>query len=232
MKDNFCLMASSDQTMMNVDVGMNASYKNIKKLVCGSTFIVVCSMDDEIYVCGRNDFKIVKQETDNFWFKLNWKSDIHTNPKIKTIYATYHILIIQLENDELILNIERNTFQNGQLHYFLEKRQQKEIVGTSEIKSPIKCIGCSSRSSVVVTIDNKMYGRGDNQFDVLAGLVSKDKFTYMSTPFENESEIIDVKCGFFYTAVLLKNGKFYSVRNNTQQQNLTREGNLPKFNIK
>ncbi|KAL9652107.1 hypothetical protein ABK040_015933 [Willaertia magna] len=211
----------------------------IKQLVCGSTFIVIYSINNEFYWCGKSNLKqTTTKNINDFWHKLEINKNLINKP-IKRIYANYSDLIIQLENNKLIINneIENLKFKdceikfiecgplsnhyivvdkNEQLHYFLGKKLNTENVDTNEIKKPIKLIGCSNRSNIIVTIDNKMYGYGDNQFDVLAGLQkATNGFKYMSTPFEKESEIIDVKCGYFYTAVLLKNGVIYAVGNNS-----------------
>ncbi|KAL9656744.1 hypothetical protein ABK040_003011 [Willaertia magna] len=101
---------------------------------------------------------------------------------------------------------------------------------SKEITTTIKCIGCSDNSFILVTIDNKMFGYGNNQFNVQLGIYSTDKFNYIITPFEKESEIMDVKCGYYHTVVLLKNGTFYVCGyNNLGQTNVYNQVNVPRF---
>ncbi|KAL9643308.1 hypothetical protein ABK040_014763 [Willaertia magna] len=205
------------------------NYKDIKQLVCGAICVVICT--------GTSDLK-EKFFYRDVWFKLKWNENLKKNLKVKKIFVNYSETIIQLENDEIIIdNVHSNNQfvesgikfiacgpvsnhyivvdKNEKIHYFRGKNIIEQDIDTNEIKEPIKCIGCSGSSDIVVTTSNKMYGHGDNQFNVLAGVVSRDKFSYIKTPFEKESEIVDVKCGYYYTAVLLRNSTVYSVGNNT-----------------
>lgn len=88
----------------------------------------------------------------------------------------------------------------------------------NQISSPIKLVGCSCRSDIFITEDNKMYVRGDNKHNVQNGVVAKGSILYAPTPFENESPVVDVKCGYFHTVVLLENFKIYACGRNNEKQ--------------
>ncbi|KAL9642089.1 hypothetical protein ABK040_004136 [Willaertia magna] len=202
----------------------------VENVVCGSNFVSFRNEKHEVYYFGPLS-NVQKELIED---KIEWYKIKKENIKIKNLYANYSELIIQLENDELIIN-EYTTIitfinigikfiscgplsnhyivvdKNGKLHYFKRAELNETLIDTTEIKTSIKCIGCSERSNILATIDNKIYVCGDNQFNVQCGLTSQFKFTYLETPFEKESEIVDIKCGFFHTIVLLKNGSVYTV---------------------
>ncbi|KAL9647980.1 hypothetical protein ABK040_016671 [Willaertia magna] len=208
----------------------------IKKIVCGSEFIVICNELNEIYYFGS-----LYNSATHFWNKLNIE---RKDLKIKNIFANYLDLIIQLENDDLIIYRKNVTkpavtkifnscgikfifcgplskhfyvVDNKNRVYEVTSKLKHKKIDTSEIdkNSIIKFIGCSNGANLLVTNDNKIYGYGSSSFGELGNLQSTlYKFQYMSTPFEKESEIIDLKGGKNHFVVLLKSGIVYAIGNN------------------
>ncbi|KAL9648796.1 hypothetical protein ABK040_003730 [Willaertia magna] len=213
--------------------------KHVDQLVCGSSFTAFHNGND-IYLFGkyRSDRQIKINNYWNKLDWTNTLQKDEKNLKIKNLIANNDDLIIQLENDLIIYNNERT--KNSQFtkigikfiscgplsaHFIVVDKKNQIVlfqkdtkpkhyplikdITTNEIDyTPIKAIGCSGRSNIVVTINNKIYVKGDNQFQVQAGLKSENVFLYLETNFE--SEIVDVKCGYFHTIILLKNGTVYS----------------------
>ncbi|KAL9656456.1 hypothetical protein ABK040_005221 [Willaertia magna] len=214
--------------------------RKVEQLVCGSSFTAFHNGYEIYLLgkyTSKNQIKINNYWNKLDW--TNTLQNDEKKLKIKNLFANFDDLIIQLENDTIIFGNENskniqftkigikfiacgplsNHFivvdKNEQIYNF-----QKNIttpqhyplikdIKTNEIdNTPIKSIGCSGRSNILVTINNKIYVKGDNQFQVQAGLKSENKFLYLHTNFE--SEIVDVKCGYFHTIILLKNGTVYS----------------------
>ncbi|KAL9654020.1 hypothetical protein ABK040_011564 [Willaertia magna] len=211
--------------------------KMIKKIVCGAEFAVILNELNDFYYFGS-----LKNSVSNFWNKLKIESK---DLKIKNIFANYSDLIIQLNNDDLMIcrrnvtkpavtkifnecgiksifcgPLTRNFIvvdKKNKVYEMTSKFEQKEI-DTSELynSTSIKIIGCSNLAYLLVTSDNKIYGYGSNFFGELGSLQSTlNKFQYLSTPFEKESEIIDVKGGFYHFVVLLKSGIVFAIGHNT-----------------
>ncbi|KAL9654748.1 hypothetical protein ABK040_008545 [Willaertia magna] len=211
--------------------------KMIKKIICGAEFAVILNELNDFYYFGS-----LKNSVSNFWNKLKIESK---DLKIKNIFSNYSDLIIQLNNDDLMIcrrnvtkpavtkifnecgiksifcgPLTRNFIvvdKKNKVYEMTSKFEQKEI-DTSELynSTSIKIIGCSNLAYLLVTSDNKIYGYGSNFFGELGSLQSTlNKFQYMSTPFEKESEIIDVKGGFYHFVVLLKSGIVFAIGHNT-----------------
>ncbi|KAL9654762.1 hypothetical protein ABK040_008556 [Willaertia magna] len=218
--------------------------KIIKKIVCGAQFIVLCNEQNELYYFGNFENK-----TNYFWNKLNIK-----NNNLKNIVATYSNLFIQLKNDCIVIyrNEKSQILQNfnkrgikfiasGPLSNYLFITDIYEVlsnltvkkIDTSKIdkKSTIKFIACASAAFLLVTSYNKIYGYGSSSFGELGNLQSAfDKFQYMSTPFEKESEIVDVKSGYYHFVVLLKSGIVYAIGyNNIGAVNVYNQNNFNYF---
>ncbi|KAL9657145.1 hypothetical protein ABK040_002770 [Willaertia magna] len=225
--------------------------KTIKGLAGGAYFSAFYNEFNEIYMLGKND-KINNNnliKITDIWYKLN--NCLNEKYEIKNLFVNRHYIIVQLQNDKLIINANTiiNQFQKIGIKYvtcgplsntFIVVDKNDQIfnvifdnvvkLDSKEITTTIKCIGCSDNSFILVTIDNKMFGYGNNQFNVQLGLYSTDKFNYIITPFEKESEIMDVKCGYYHTVVLLKNGTFYVCGyNNLGQTNVYNQVNVPRF---
>ncbi|KAL9654747.1 hypothetical protein ABK040_008544 [Willaertia magna] len=210
--------------------------KMIKKIVCGAEFIVICNENDEIYYFGKFGTSQI-----HFWNKLNIENNLKNN--LKNLYANFLNFIIQLNNDNITI-VKNNTtsttlnFENcGIKMIFTGPLSKKFIIvdnnnkiykvtnspkeiDTSKIdnynSNTIKIIGCSFKTYLLVTSENKIYGYGTSTFGELGNLQQNlNKFQYMSTPFEKESEIIDVKGGYYHFVVLLKSGIVYSIGYNS-----------------
>ncbi|KAL9654758.1 hypothetical protein ABK040_008553 [Willaertia magna] len=206
--------------------------KIIKKAVCGAEFVVICNEKNEIYYFGNFGTSEVHD-----WNQLNIENNVKNN--LKYLFANYSNLIVQLNNDNItIFNNDETSqtlnFENCGIKFIFTGPLSKQFIivdnknkiyevsdslkeiDTSEIdnynSNTIKCIGCSSQAYLLVTNDNKIYGYGTSGFGELGNLQSTlEKFQYMSTPFEKESEIIDVKGGYFHFVVLLKSGIVYAI---------------------
>ncbi|KAL9648709.1 hypothetical protein ABK040_003647 [Willaertia magna] len=214
--------------------------RKVDQLVCGSTFTAFHNGSDiYLFGKYKSDGKYKINNYWNKLDWSNTLQNDEKNLKIKNLFANFNDLIIQLENDLIIFNNEKTKSSQfteigikfitcGPLsHHFIVVDKNDKIflfqkkdtipqhyplikdITTNEIdNTTIKAIGCSGRSNIVVTINNKIYVKGDNQFHVQAGLKSENAFLYLETYFE--SEIVDVKCGYFHTIILLKNGTVYS----------------------
>ncbi|KAL9649873.1 hypothetical protein ABK040_009685 [Willaertia magna] len=208
--------------------------KTVEKLVCGSNFVTFHN-GNEIYYFGGFVFDCCVKEN-NYWNKFEWKNLLQEkkNLYIKDLFAYCNNLVIQLENDELIIIYEKELYRNTQfinvgikfiscgpvsnhfivvdkneiIHYF-KGGVRNDNIDTSEIKTTVKCIGCSEHSIILVTVNNKIY---------------------LKTPFEKESEVVDIKCGSCHTVVLLRNGSVYAVGyNNFGQSCIYNQITVTKF---
>ncbi|KAL9654751.1 hypothetical protein ABK040_008547 [Willaertia magna] len=208
--------------------------KIIKKIVCGAEFVAICNEKNEIYYFGN--FGNFGTSRIHFWNQLIIESNLKNN--LKNLYASYLNLIIQLDSDNItIFNNDTTSTtlnfncgikmiftgplstqfivigKNNKVYEISSDFKQTEI-DTSEIdkNSIIKRIAFSTRANLLVTSDNKIYGYGSSSFGELGDLQSSlYEFEYMSTPFEKESEIVDVKGGYYHFVVLLKSGIVYAI---------------------
>ncbi|KAL9654741.1 hypothetical protein ABK040_008538 [Willaertia magna] len=170
--------------------------KMIKKIICGAEFVVIFNdliiqlNNDDLMICRRN---VTKPAVTKIFNECGIKS-IFCGP------LTRNFIVVDKKN---------------KVYEMTSKFEQKEI-DTSELynnnSNNIKFIGCSNQAYLLVTSDNKIYGYGSSLFGELGSLQSTlNKFQYMSTPFEKESEIIDLKGGYYHFVVLLKSGIVYAI---------------------
>ncbi|KAL9654753.1 hypothetical protein ABK040_008548 [Willaertia magna] len=224
--------------------------KIIKKAVCGAEFVVICNEKNEIYYFGNFG------TSDHFWNQIIIENNLKNN--LKNLYANYSNLIIQLNNDNITIFKNDETsqtlnFENCGIKFIFTGPLSKQFIivddknkiyeasdslkeiDTSEIdnynSNTIKCIGCASQAYLLVTSENKIYGYGSSTFGELGNLQPNlDKFQYMSTPFEKESEIIDVKGGYYHFVVLLKSGIVYAIGyNSLGAANVYNQNNVTQF---
>ncbi|KAG2387938.1 hypothetical protein C9374_000788 [Naegleria lovaniensis] len=112
------------------------------------------------------------------------------------------------------------TFITGPLstHYVVLSQKGKIFVNGEELKDPIEdtivCGACCG-SGVILASRSTLYCRGADTFNVFGGH-SFD--TFDKIPFKFEASIVDVKCGFYHTLVLLSNGTVYSCGYNVLNQ--------------
>ncbi|KAL9658473.1 hypothetical protein ABK040_006014 [Willaertia magna] len=233
--NNFKGMKLGSQNEVNIETTKWNELKapnncnSIKKIVCGAQFVAVCNELNEIYYFGN----FSQNKTIHFWNKLEYKNNLN----IKNLFANFDSLLLQLENDELI--IYKNGINTGNKNYndsiklmgsgplcsyffYIVCKNNNVIrisdkftetnIFTNNITTSIKCIGCCSGATLIVTIDNKIYGAGSSVYGELSEIdPSTYKYQYISTPFEKESQIIDVKGGYYHFIVLLKNGTVYGI---------------------
>ncbi|KAL9656949.1 hypothetical protein ABK040_007040 [Willaertia magna] len=221
--------------------------KFIKKIVCGAEFVVICNEQNELYFFGN-----FESNKTNLWNKLNIKIN-----NLKNIFANYSNLIIQLNNDDIAVYRKETqeiirrfnkcgikfistgplsssfmvTDNNNKVYQILHTTVNDVDTSENDKNSDIKFIACTSTAFLLVTSENKIYGSGSSTFGELGNLnISHYKFQYMSTPFEKESEIIDVKGGYYHFVVLLKSGIVYAIGYNcVGAVNVYNQSNVTQF---
>ncbi|EFC37144.1 predicted protein [Naegleria gruberi] len=151
------------------------------KNIYASWYAVFLELDDGVFFA-------VNDQDERMW-KLEKEIKMFvTSP------CSNHALVV-LEDDELI-NIDSLFFQ-------MPSSETDQIDGT------IVKAATSAKSDIIFTDKNKMFCRGDNRFNVQNGTRSNGFYSYVRTPFENESLVQQVKCGLFHTAVMLENKSIY-----------------------
>ncbi|KAL9646354.1 hypothetical protein ABK040_014506 [Willaertia magna] len=123
---------------------------------------------------------------------------------------------------------KNNKFKCWQIKIVKQKRciksvcineKAQKIIDKLLIEKGIKILTCGGDFSVIVTNDNKMYFEGPNTYNSQSGIQTEEfEYTYLKTPFEEMSEIKQVKCGYYHTIVLLNNGKVFATGYNILKQ--------------
>ncbi|KAL9653117.1 hypothetical protein ABK040_006335 [Willaertia magna] len=142
-----------------------------------------------------------------FLIKLSSKIDYYLdylNDKIKIL-----AVCPQYEKAAILTGSNKLTFFGDYL----------QPVNTQKItKEKIKLMATSPVCTAIVTEDNKLYFNGDDSNSACSGINCLKDFEYLPTIFENESPIIDLKCGYIHTIVLLQNGNIYATGYNDLKQ--------------
>ncbi|KAL9656976.1 hypothetical protein ABK040_007064 [Willaertia magna] len=93
--------------------------------------------------------------------------------------------------------------------YFWNDTNLVEIKKSELNNSEPKLFGCCyDDNNIIVTMENKLYCKKYND----------EPFQYKKSNFENESNVIDLKCGYGHTVILLENQSIYAFGFNSIHQ--------------
>ncbi|KAL9645212.1 hypothetical protein ABK040_002413 [Willaertia magna] len=192
-------------------VNLSKNFVNIKNIFANFTNLIIQLQNDELIIFKDSVTQIITEKYTKIGINF-----IACSP------LSNHFIIVD-KNEQ----INYVTFKTN-----FEEKIVKIVDSNNNDGKTIKLIGCTAEASLLVTTNNKMYTCGSGNSGEFGDFDAStiDNFTYMETPFEKESEIIDVKGGYFHFIVLLKNGTVYAIGfNNFGQANIVTQQNVKKF---
>ncbi|KAL9648549.1 hypothetical protein ABK040_012209 [Willaertia magna] len=186
-KINFTLIVKNILNIENIP--------KIKEIFCNYSIIILQLENDEYILIGYDDENIY-----GLYIKDNFKM-------LATCALSSRFIAINSNNQ---FKCWEYVYTDGITEKTIPEKASDMI--NNLIKKGIKILSCGGDFSVIVTEnDNKMYVEGPNTFNSQSGVNTEEfEYTYLQTPFEEMSEIKQVKCGYFHTIVLLNNGKVFA----------------------
>jgi alpha-tubulin suppressor-like RCC1 family protein len=174
----------------------------IKNIFCGEYHNIILNENNEIYVCGYNEYGqlgLGDNKNRNTYTKLE-----HNFGKIKNIYCGGFHNIILNENNELYVcgnnsygQLGLGDFQDRYIYTKLENNFGK-----------IKNIYCGAYHSIILNEEDELYVCGDNEYGQL-GLGDYNNRNVYTKLEHNFGKIKNLYCGGYHNIILSDNNEVY-----------------------
>jgi alpha-tubulin suppressor-like RCC1 family protein len=171
------------------------NFGKIKNIYCGEHHNIILNENNELYVCGHNNFGQLGLG-DNYNRNVYTKLE-HNFGKIKNIYCGANHNIILNENNEVYVCGYNNYGQLGLNHYFNINVYEKLEHNFGKIKN----IFCGEYHSIILNENNEIYVCGRNEYGQLGLGDNKNRYTYINLDY-NLGKIKNIYCGGYHNIIL------------------------------
>jgi alpha-tubulin suppressor-like RCC1 family protein len=184
-----------DNNNRNTYVKLEHNFGIIKNIFCGGQYNIILNTDNELYVCGNNEYGqlgLGDNKQRNIYEKLE-----HNFGVIKNIYCNSIFNILLNENNEIY--VCGNNYY-GQLGLGDTTNRDKYIKLKHNF-GIIKNIYCGRNHSIILNENNELYVCGYNGYGQLGLGDTQDRKIYVSLK-HNFGFIKNISCGSFHNIIL------------------------------
>jgi alpha-tubulin suppressor-like RCC1 family protein len=180
-------------------------------IVCGSSHNIILTENNELYVCGNNEYGQLGLGDNN---NRNTYTNLeHNFGKIKNIFCCNNKNIILNENDELYVCGENHSGQLG----FGDFEHRNVYTKLEHNFGKIKNIDLGSDNNIILNENNELYVCGQNHSGQLGFGDFEHRNVYTKLE-HNFGKIQNIYCGYSHNIILNDNNEVFVCGNNSVGQ--------------
>ncbi|EFC42868.1 retinitis pigmentosa GTPase regulator [Naegleria gruberi] len=200
--------------------------KPIKLVACGAYFVVIVTIDDEIYACGENSYgQLTIPSSTCPYSSLMTRIEIPVEcPKALKIMNvkcghSFTYFICEYMGDNVLFACGRNYDCQLSLPQNISVPRPTMVTSKEILNKKIRLFECGHSFAICVTSENQIFAVGENRFQQCGRPIAMPEFTHVDlTSVIGKGEITHLACGYFHTTLAVDEKKVYAFGMNRNGQ--------------